>query len=157
MRVKARIKGCKQGEWVEDFEVGMGRDVDRPPLTEEEAVSEVKAVVKRFNDSLHPGETPREFLGLVDFGKSQNEGPITTIERFFERAREFKALVAREAYNAAGNRWCQEMDEKVATAYDRLGNKGGITRFKKIITESPYRQKFQDIVESPMKSFPKEK
>lgn len=131
--VRAKIKD-EYREWIEEFEV----------CNKESAEEFIRTVVKQFNDTLRPNEPPREFVGIVD--TIDKEHGIKTIRDLINRANTFASKVKREAFNAAGNRWCHEKEDEVIHAFDKLITRHRLAAFQALIQDSPYREDFADIL-----------
>lgn len=142
--VKAKIKDHvdpDEAAWTEEFDIGDSED----------AKVSIGAIVDRFNNGLKEGESRRVLVEIVS-DLPTKEIDCSTSEGFIKRAGNFKAKVSREAFNAMGHRWCHEHKDKVFRYYEGLIRKGGVTRFKNLVNESPYREDYQNLINSPIKS-----
>jgi hypothetical protein len=142
--IKAKIKIAEHEDstaWIEEFTIDDYND----------ARECIESIVKHFNETLRPGEEPRKLVEIVS-EQLASDIDCSTPEAFFKRARDFKVKVKKEAFNACGSRWCHEMEQKVIDAYNRLHLKGGVTRYKKLVMESPYQHDYQRLINSPLKS-----
>lgn len=141
MRIQAEIgERDTRRKWKEKFSV----------KSWETAEEEIKRAIEGFNNTLRPGEKPRKFIKLL------KEEPVDydSYEGFLELAAKFRAEVAQEDDNAFGNAWCKAHYVQVDRLFRNLGRMGNITRFKRLVSRSPYRirQEFRELIDSKLKT-----
>lgn len=81
------------------------------------AEKEVKEIVDNFNNTLRPGEKPREFIKIVWNKNIQND---IDLECLLSEFRKFMIKVSHEANNLFGSAWCKENDLRIAKCYEKL-------------------------------------
>lgn len=113
----------------------------------ETAEQDIRRIIKDFNEHLRLGEKPRKFIRLI----KERVVDCNTKADFFELASEFCGEVTHEGTNPYGNAWCKAHFDQVGELLSNLGKKGNLTRFKNLVSRSPYRQEFSALINSKLK------
>ena len=127
----------KNRTWRENF------DVD----SFESAEKQINGWIKGFNDNRRHGELERELMAI----SNAKAFDIYSNEEFYILARKFLKKVYADSNDICGASWSQSNYKTVKKAVENIGKQRSYNRVKKLVTNSPFCDEFQDLLASKLK------